>query len=78
MPTSKTWLISPDAPYAFSNLLALAMTQSLMGGSVSCISNGPSSDGGGVLFKRIQGLLHTKFLITLISVRYDGNNVNLY
>ena len=57
MLTLKTRLISPDKSYAFSNLFVLVMTQSLMIGKISVISNGPdlSTDGSGVLFNSEQG-----------------------
>ena len=62
MPASKARLISPGesyavySSYAFSNLFALAMTESHMSGRIFGISNGQglNTDGSGVLFNRKQ------------------------
>ena len=73
MPTSKTRIISPDELYAFPNLFALTITQSLMNWRISGISNGPGSNTDLAEFFSIVNMvpLHANFIITLTSARYD-------
>ena len=55
-------LISQDKSCVFSNLFALAITQSLMGERIPGISNGPGSNSneGEVHFNRKQGSIAHK------------------